>query len=249
MISDAIEAIEDLKSQALEPREVAAPDESQAIFVVNGELQRFPIRRARNHTVRRVESLIAAAKKWGDEGAIFHNDGQATLICKVDSEGRIDRVVLPLKQTDKCERINELCDGERRWFSQAEFVRLLRIDLAGVFPKQLLAQVRQVQVTGQGAKGGDIQHGRERGVSEFQKELAKADQFPEELPAVFNYYTCPDLHSQVTVRAALEIDLDRVAFAIAFDPDELTAVHDQVQEGLHDMLEAAAGCPIFYGAP
>jgi len=249
-IKDALQHLASQAEQAAKPQRIDTQDPRVERWAIGGEVHEFALHNPRLHAVERVASIIMAANQYASgTGTIYHNDRAVVLVVNDSGDqADLDQVELLLVHSGPFMLLRQLGCGDPRAWGHRDFIRLLQNEMAGVFPPTLLDAVRQLRVTAQGAKESEVSAGRERGTSEFRRELAQADQLPTEVLATLPVYEVADLASVQQVQCSLELDLDRLQFVLRPLELSLVAARDAAQDQLHSDLEAA-GCPLYYGSP
>lgn len=251
MIAEALEALAKMATEAVKPQSVVLDKDPRRVFVNTGnkleEVKLNPAPRA--HGVESLQDLIAAANNWGTAGVVWHNHSKVVLVVN-DSE-RYDTVTFSLLESHAFKKLLEL-DRKQMRIGQRDFIQLLRHDLAGKVPDDLLPKVRKIEATSSGKGVSEIQHGRERGTREFQAEIVGATNIPEVVDAsVTVYQNVPEL-PRFGVRLSLDITLppQAVDFLMQPLPDELANIMRASQSELHELLtEGVGGIPVFFGTP
>lgn len=191
----------------------------------------------RCHTVYTIADFALAVARWHSAaGVIFHNQDQ--LMYVLNDEDRRDRVVMPLLQS---ELFRLLCDLKDKQFDQRGFVRLLRYELAGCIPAQLVTAIAKIEVITNTAQRSEINPGRERGTREFAADLTSSGEIPDKVSLSLRAYTTPELDELITVDCGLEYTLPPqvVSFRLRPLPDEIDLVLRHLQGVLRASLQEA----------
>lgn len=257
MIADALRVLQETAVKASGATVLRIPGDERRAYVVNDDgtheiVLPPPLRK---HTVHTLEDLVAAALKWGRQGAIWHSEDAVVLI--VEDDDRRDRVTLPLRHHPQFESLREL--EKEHMLNQRAIVRLFRHELAGCVPEWILPKLRAIEAQGGTAAKQEIQHGRERGMREYQAELIGAKDIPEVITASVPVYDLPELERE-KVDLSLDITLPpaNLEFLLIPLPNDLHEAEQNAQKQIGRKLvellavdgETEQGVPpVFFGTP
>lgn len=257
MLQEALKLIEETAVKAAGARDklqiVHVPTEPGHIYYTvgpGGEKERRVTEPApRCHELATVaEVLEFVEKKGSDKSVIWYDRSGVTIV--VDDSTRRDLASVSLEFTPQFVKLQEL---ERyQPFKQKEFVRLLRVTLAGTLQDpRLLDWVRAVKFTTQGNAAGQVRHGRESMGRDIDAQVTSeiTDDCPEEVTLFVRVFTDPILVATSQVVCAVEIDASAETFSLTPLPLQLhNAIEDQVERFGSDFREGAK-CPVFRGTP
>ena len=164
-----------------------------------------------------IDNLAAVPERAGP--VVWLDDQIITVV--VDDGTRRDKAVLKLPVTPQFENLQR---GENLTpHTQAEFVRRLRVDLAGTLPagSKLLELVRRIKWGSGGETVGELQHGKESMGREISAQCNGTTAFPEEITLAVRVYNVPDIPAREAVRCAVEIFPHEQRFALTPLPMQL----------------------------
>lgn len=204
--------------------------------------------RPRAHKLATVAEVLDFVERKGTEqgSVIWYDRDYVTVI--VDDSTRRDHAQVNLTFTPQFAMLLSL--EKRRAFKQKDFVRLLRVELAGTQQdSRLLDWVRSVRFTSQGTAAGQVRHGRESMGRDLDAAVTSelADECPEEITLLVRVYDDPVMTTRSKVVCAVEIEPASEEFSLTPLPLELhNAIEDQVERIGSDFREGAK-CPVFRG--
>jgi hypothetical protein len=116
----------------------------------------------------------------GGSPVVWYDDEKVVLV--IDDAGhRIERATLPLETSDVFACLTKLAKG-REWMDQKPFVRLLKLDLAGmVEPAFLLERARKLKFEATSSTTGVVQRDRESLGRNITSEVTSDGDIPEEV--------------------------------------------------------------------
>ena len=196
-------------------------------------------------TVDSLEDLIDLARYNAagegakpDEVTIWHNENQ--VVVRRETSPRVPYAVFKFRKSEAYQKVLELDDS---WYTQKEFIRLLRSDLPQVVREAdaLTAAVRQLDFRSQSTATGLVTLGKESMGREIASEVTGAGVLPETVALrVTMYDNAAPVDSWIQVNGDLDVDLQAYQLAIRPLAAELTAGQQAVANALHDWLEASA---------
>lgn len=177
------------------------------------------------------------------------------VIC--DDKTRWDRAMLPLETTHEFDLLATLSAGELRQFSQRDFIRLLRIDLAACLgaDSNLVTLIRNLKQNSAGELDSEIQHGRESMGRSVTDSLRGPSVIPESVILDVRIFRQPECEHRFQIGCAIEIFPREFTFALRPFPQGLPdAVNAQLlnmQDFIHEGLAVAAlgDVPVLLGRP
>jgi hypothetical protein len=203
----------------------------------------------RQHTIECLGDLIKYALAIKDlSPVVWHGDDGVVLIVK-DSDRR-DRVSFPLSKSARFVTLQTLAI-EKNYLTQAQFIRLLRVDL-GLDNVTVVSKFRKLQWSSGSDTDRDAQHGNERIGKTVIAKVQAVEDLPDEINIDVPVYQQPGERQEYTVKCTIEIDTINQGFQLVPKPDELqrviTLAQDQIRMRLDDNLKGAE-IPIYQGRP
>lgn len=185
---------------------------------------------ARNHTVKDLASLIAIAVK-APSPVIWHNRDQVVLVW--DDARRDEWVRFPLTQTSAFAAVRE--NGGKK-YQQREFVRLLRVTLAGKIREAavLIPSVKSLKFNQRSEAHSDLQHGDESLGRTVLAQVIGSEAIPEAATLALEVYR--EFSSPTIVNCLVEIDVEKQQLALTPLGDEVEDAIRQAQLDLHDLI-------------
>lgn len=252
MIKEALLFLEGLIERAQTPQKVKEHyDPREELYAIGGKLESKPTPIApRAHRVKSLVEIIAFSGGIGPAWSpvVFASESEVVLV--LDSNGhRVERVTFSLQASDIWDTVRKM----GAWKSQKDFVRLLKIDLAGCLPENaLLDTIRKVKFENGVTTVQEVKKNRES----LGKEITAKVETPLEIP---DYITlqCPVYKSlgetdAYPVQCSVEVDPTRTdAFRLAPLPDEIERVQYLAIDSILDRLKEGLceGVPCYYGSP
>jgi len=235
VIRDALQWIGGLREEALEPIKIVDREDRKLFLSRDGRQLDVRIPSCpRCHQVETIDDLAVAVKRWGTlKSVVFH--GNREIVFVLDDADRRDKVVLVLEPTDVWARVVELGDQQ---FDQRSFLRLLRHDLAGVIPANLVTAIQKIEVVTSVNQRSEMAPGRERGTREFASDLHDSGAIPEVVTLMVPVYRLEGLCHPLPVKCSLEYTLppSPVTFLFRPLPDQIDRVLLSLQGDLHRLL-------------
>lgn len=260
MIAEALEAVRILSVKAAAPlKTIETPRES---ITVNSEGKEtavcIPVK-PRDHNVGTLGDLIQLAKRFTEAEdtsditgtpVVWYDDLAVVLV--IDDMGhRVDRATLKLERSDLFAILVGLRrDPRAAWKDPKEFVRLIRIDLAGAFTStELLEAVRKVKFENGTTTTAESARNRESLGREITSKLEQP--VPEEVVLEVPVFKNPGLTSRFPVRCTVEPDPMAGKFQLLPLPDEIERVIQFAVAMIADRLnhELPETVPAYHGKP
>jgi hypothetical protein len=246
MLKDFLELIWNKADAAVRPKELEIADPRNKHFLMGENHFTVEVPPApRRHVITTLPDLLDAVKAYGDQGTLWHNDRQITLV--IDDDDRRETVTMPLVLSQHWLIVSKL--GE--YLTQQSFLKLLRTDLAGVVPDSLRPAISRIEVATSSGQKNEINPGRERGSREFACDLANSSEIPETFQATLSVYANAGLRQTRSVKLSLDYTLPpkEITFSVRALPDELEIAMQNAQAELHELLVQAVKIPVFCGTP
>lgn len=219
-------------------------------YVANGEdgwerVEAEP--QPRKHTTTSLETLVAIAKEQmasyqepqdpeePARGPVVFWVSRNGVVCLLDDQTRRDRVDFSLHLSKQMELLGQL-EGRQNWMSQTDFVRLLRISLAGTLVSpELLTAVRRVKFRQAVSGERVVEHGKSSLGRSIESELTGSGILPEEVRLCVRIWD--ELPEMSTINCALEIDSATEKFFLVPLPGELELAIQRGEASVYARLE------------
>lgn len=264
MIAEAIQAIEGLARAATAPKPLDIKDPRKARFVDgSGRLVEFSLPPPpRAHTVKQLDDLIALAKRFetiiDDDGdckhlpVVFYDESAVVLV--IDDDGhRCETATLKLEESDLFRAVRALGSGcAAKAFGHKDFVRLLRIDLAGALdPGTLLDIVQRVKFENGTVTSAEVRKSRESLGREITSAVSAEKDIPDTVVLSVPVYKTLGERETYPVRCTVEIDSMSAVFRLVPFPDE---IENTLQLAVGSIADRLAGglpesVPSYFGKP
>lgn len=255
MIKDALEYLMGLTAKSAAPQ-VVYEDESERHVLANGDVLDFakPIP-PRKHTAGTLDDLIVLANRFveDDVAPVVWYDESAVVLVIDDAGRRLDLVTLPLVFSDTFAVMRTLrTSRESAWKSQPDFLRLVRIELAGTIEDSLLLDRARKLKIGQTTETKIDKRSESMG-HEIRSLAGKDDEVPDDVLLTMPVYkTAGEAGRLVHVHCTVEVDVTRPApFRLVPMPNEVERCVDvamgdiagRLGEGLNKDVPAYRGKP------
>ena len=255
---DALELLQTTAQEAQRATLLPVPGDGRTAYVDKGaEIQTFPIpARPREHHVGSLSDLVnyaVHASEVANNLVVWH--GPSSVVLLLDDSDRRDRVIFDLGFASRYEVLRTLAK-DRTAFRQADFIRLLRIDLA-LDNVAVVAQFRRLDFSFDKQGSGTIGHGSDRVGKTILAEVRGVADLPEWLDVSVPVYQQTGERDEYIVRCLLEIDAINERFYLIPQQDALQEALDKAQESIYVRLEEglksinkeSVVIPIYYGTP
>lgn len=249
MISEAIQALVGLANKAADAKQVLS-DATRIVLFVGGEERivdkNLPDRR---HDVDTLEAVVALATRFAAEGhckpVVWYSASGVQLVID-DDQYRADTATLEFSESAVWQKLAALADAPNAaWMEQGDFVRLLRIDLAGTLdPVELLEPVKRMRFT----KTTDrtVGHGRESLGRDIEARTSGEREVPEQVSLAVRVHTNAGEDTRFGLDCSVEIDAERGRFRLLPLPDEIARVSNlvvaSIAERLNERLPESVPC-------
>lgn len=252
MIVEALNFLTSLKAAALSPQAV---HETRTTKVVRADGATYTYDKdvpPRGHKADTLDDLAALANRFKQEDrtpVVWYNEDGVNLVIN-DGEHRDDVVGLKLTRSNLFNAIVAL--DPRRWYDPKSFIRLLRVELAGALDSQtLLDPVRRVKFENGATASFEKTRSRESLGREITSSVKTEVEIPEYVVLRAPIYTTPGVQTEVSIRAAVEVDPAMGQFQIAVLPDEIQKAVNVVMGVLGETLSAEldSEIPSYQGSP
>ena len=162
------------------------------------------------------------------------------IMALLDDHTRRDCLTFALSPSPQLETLSGLASSPR-WLGQAEFIRLLRITLAGCLGPagNLLALIRQVKFRVNSAGASEVQHQRTSLGKTLEAEMTGVGELPEEMPLDVPVFAQAGLVLVERVQCALEVDPQTAKFQLTPLPGELEQAQGRAEASIGRLLADA----------
>ncbi len=254
MIKDALNFIADLGRKACDPKELPGLNPRFKTFVIDGKTQSIEVApKPREHTVNQLADIIALANRFKgqDDSPVVWYDEQFVRLVIDDAEDRIECASFELIQSDVFAKVVSLRD-QKPWLNQKEFIRLLKIELAGTLPPGiLLDRIRKIKWETNATATGVVTRGGESLGREIASKVDATGEVPEEVRLEVPVYSSKGERETYAIQFAVEIDSPIQSFRYLPLPDEVERVQQFAVDSIAERLSVglAEGVNFYYGSP
>lgn len=223
MIKEAMEAFAELVRQANAPMDLPSTRRKVRRFVSDDILEWDVETPPREHRPATLDEVIALAVRFADARPVVWYDHEQVVLVIDDAGHRIETATLELEVSDTFAVVRML-RRDKPWYDQPDFVRLLRVDLAGTLdPNVLLNRVRKL-VIGQKTTS-EIQRRGESMGHEINALAGKDSDPPDEVDLVLPVFKTPGEQTPAYVACTVDVEVARPKpFRLVPKPDEVERV-------------------------
>jgi hypothetical protein len=255
MIEQAMRLVAEMAVKSSAPMLVSENEDKKTYLFSSGAVLDVPVLpEVRSHTIESIGDLIAIANSAGDENEfppVVWYDGTEIVVVFDDVGSRASKATLELAASQKWRRLDELSTS-RAALSQKDFIRLLRIDLAGTLADSVLLDlVRRVKFENGTVVTSEAVKNRESLGRQIVSQVSSEKEIPETVTLSLPVYTTPGLADKYDVACSVEVDASQGTFRLAPLPDELSRVLNAAVREIGLVLDAGLteGIPFYHGAP
>jgi hypothetical protein len=202
--------------------------------LVQGEIREWGIPvEPREHRPATLDEVIALATRFAAEKPVVWFDHEQVVLVIDDAGHRIERATLNLEFSDTF-AVVQMLRKEKPWFAQPDFVRLLRVDLAGTLdPAVLLNRViGQKTTTEVGRRGESFGH-------EINALAGANTDPPDEVDLVLPVFKTPGEQTPVYVACTVDVEVAQPKpFRLVPKPDEVERVLQVAVGSIGERLRA-----------
>jgi hypothetical protein len=206
--------------------------------LVQGEIREWGIPvEPREHRPATLDEVIALATRFAAEKPVVWFDHEQVVLVIDDAGHRIERATLNLEFSDTF-AVVQMLRKEKPWFAQPDFVRLLRVDLAGTLdPAVLLNRVRKLVIgqkttTEVGRRGESFGH-------EINALAGANTDPPDEVDLVLPVFKTPGEQTPVYVACTVDVEVAQPKpFRLVPKPDEVERVLQVAVGSIGERLRA-----------
>lgn len=255
MIEEALSFLTTLGADANSAEKIETDSTDETVLLYRGQMLRIPKGiPPRSHRFDHLDSLVKVACEYFEKAdsdppntTIWVAEERVTLV--LDTNYRRENIgVMPMLKTEPFRKLEELA-MTKPWMEQKDFIRLLRIDLAGTLPPvELLDRVRKVKFENSQITSGTVARDRESMGREINSRVDTSAEIPETVR--LNAKVFEDFR-EIAIACAVEVDAMRGMFRLIPLPSELRSaitsilaiVHAEITEAVDD------GISVYFGNP
>jgi anti-sigma factor ChrR (cupin superfamily) len=223
MITEALDYFARTVLSAAEPK--LLPSTPQTVRrLVQGEIKEWEVPfPPREHRPATLDEIIALAKRFEAECPVVWYDHEKVILAIDDAGHRLETATLNLEVSDTF-AVVQMLRKDKPWFTQPDFVRLLRVDLAGTLdPAVLLNRVRKL-VIGQKTTT-EVQRRGESFGHEINALAGANTDPPDEVDLVLPVFKTPGEQTPVYVACTVDVEVAQPKpFRLVPKPDEVERV-------------------------
>ena len=257
MLDAALKYLVTLAQQATIPKPIDIGDPSMIGHLVGDEIKAFPVANPREHIVKSVDEIVSLAKRFNEEigehvvSSVWFSESKVTLL--IDDDGkRANTVDFHLETSDVFTKLIALSKHTQP-VDQKEFIRLLRVDLAGTLePVALLEKVRTIKFsTTQDVASVKKAQSESLGKEIRSKVETDAGALPEEITLMAPVFKSFGMRRPVPIRCAVEVFPTDGTFRLKPLPDEIEKAQQEAVRRIAERLvtELPESVPAYYGTP
>jgi hypothetical protein len=262
MIAEGIKALVDLATRAGSPQKIESGNPRASAYVIAGEVHMVDIEPPpRDHKAGTLGDLIALANRFAETGdlePVVWYDAEAVVLVIDDEVGgengnRIEKATLPLATSDVFARLVKLrADPAAAWMNQKDFIRLLRIELAGTLADGvLLNPTRKIVWSTSDTSTGTVKRGAESMGREINsRATTDGGDLPDEVKLNVPVYKTPGERERYPMNCSVEIDPGDNELQLMPLPDEIERVRQLALASIAERLASELkGVPAYQGKP
>lgn len=202
----------------------------------------------RCHKAGSLASIISLAKPPNFEWkncVVWYDRTQVTLL--YDDGTRRDKAVFSPRYHPQFQLLKEL-EEKKTAFKQADFLKLLRVQLRGLADfTELIALISKVRFGRSEESVSEITQGKASIGRHLQAEMANAAGMPTECR--LEVVVCSNVDFLWEIDCHIEIDPAAESFRLYPFPGEIEEAIQNMESFIGAELAADAGCPIYFGQP
>lgn len=205
---------------------------------------------ARQHKASDIDSFAAIIGDFGekDNSTVWHLDNAVIGVLDARDESyRDDRVTWTLTASEKFLALTRQAPTPR---THPDFVRFLvqtlRDELDAAAPG-LLGTLRNLKFRTEDEQAGEVKQGRESMGRQIEAEVTGATDLPETV--LIKVRRWASLEYVATVECLLVLDVKERKLSLRPLADQLEQAENGAQDWLHQQLQSAVECPVYYGSP
>jgi anti-sigma factor ChrR (cupin superfamily) len=237
MIKEALEYFAGNVLGAAEPKNLPGTPR-KVRRLITGEVVEWDVPvEPRDHFPATLDEVIALATRFAAEKPVVWFDHEQVVLVIDDAGHRIERATLDLEVSDTFAVVQTL-RKDKPWYTQPDFVRLLRVDLAGTLdPAVLLNRVRKL-VIGQKTTT-EVQRRGESFGYEINALAGKDSDPPDEVDLILPVFKTPGEQTPVYVACTVDVEVAMPKpFRLIPKPDEIERVLQVTVSSIGERLRA-----------
>lgn len=149
---------------------------------------------------------------------------------------RRDYVTLPLRYSPQLLSLQSLEKGAAILFSQKDFIRLLRVCLAGCVPPALIDALRQIKFRINQTGESEVRHTKASIGRSLEAELQGSGTIPEEIRLTVPIFDGFLVQQPRFVTCAIEVDPQAEKFSLTPLPGQIEAAIGEVEHSIGELL-------------
>lgn len=265
MDAATLERIVELANKAHGPKVLKASQEPDHIYNIvdeDGKVERCEAEpEPRCHTALDLETVAKFASGFAAAGKHVEVWYHRNAVCAVlDAGTRRDVVNMPLPYSPQHVTLSHL-EKTRPQLSQKDFVRLLRVDLAGCLPRGVIDSVRNLKFRQLSTGESQIGHGKASVGRQIEAELTGSCNIPEDVDLLLPVWASLFSARLFRVPCVLEIDPGAEKFCLLPLPGAIenvireaegllfNALSHAIAEALPGDMPSADNVTVLYGTP
>lgn len=259
MLDAALKFLTDLAKKTATPVSVDLKDPSRLGFVVDGNIITEDVPNpARKHKAKSLDEVIRIATRFVNPDqsvvpapVVWYDETEVVLSIDDDAY-RIDSVTLTLETSDVFAKLVQLSKPTQP-VDQKEFIRLLRVDLAGTLePVVLLNKVRTLKFSTT-ADATSVKKAQTESLGKEIRSKVETDggDLPEEVVLSAPVFKTFGQRRPVPIRCAVEVFPADGTFRLKPLPDEIERAQQEAVQRIAERLseELPDMVPAYYGKP
>jgi len=252
MILSALKYLSKLAQEAVAPAKIEeASGPRQASYLWHGGQVILPNPKPpRAHSSGALREIIELANRFGPPAVIWFDE--AAIVLVIDDDGhRCEKATMALEESDAFTFAKAL--RGRTCFNQKQFVKMLRIDLAGCLdPGALLNIVKCVKFETGSTTAGTVDRKKESlGKTINAAVNATEGDIPEVVTLSVPVFKTAGVRDCYPIRCTVDVDAAEATFRLIPFPDEIEAAQQAAMEDLHCAFKwsLTEGVYFYYGSP
>lgn len=257
MLDAALKYLVDLAGKAKTASPIDLKDPTRIGYVIDGVIEvnsvPFP---PRSHTVKGLDEIVMLADRFADSDSesmpVVWFDDHAVILTIDDGGHRLNSVAMPLETSDVFAKLIELRKNPRP-YEQKDFIRLLRVDLAGTLDAVLLlAKCRKLKFTSSG-EVTSIKKTQSESLGKEIRSQVETDggDLPEEVTLFAPVHKTFGLRKPVPIKCAVEVFPADGTFKLVPMPDEIEKAQQEAMQRIAERLREVLPDNVraYYGKP
>ena len=259
MLDAALKYLAELAQKSAAPVKIDSGDVRELRYVANGLQVVIPTTATpRSHAAGDLSEIVSLANRFvpvkeSDNYPVVWYDREKVVLVIDDDGHRLETATLTLQTSDVFATLRKLA-ASRTPMEQKQFMRLLRIDLAGTLdPGVLLNKVRKVDFTAISTVKASSSANRQESLGRTLLSEVKSDggDIPEQVTLSVPVYKTHGEREAYPCRCSVEVDPGEGTFVLRPLPDEIERVEQFAVASIAGRLRAglSEGVPFYHGKP